>query len=237
MALRTSTQVMSAIWSVLGSGAVRGLVAIVSAMALDASVTSASFTRARRRGDVMGSALDMSVSSRRKAGGAPLWALMLSRALIPDLRPLSRRRGTELRAPLRRHGGARHLLAPQIDLVDAAGVADLLQRIGVEHDEVGIAAGRDQPGIDLGNISRIARRRDDGLRRRHAHGGVAFERRMVEETDQMAGLPGVGAHHHLHAGRPQRHGVLRLQLELMRVEAYARAELLAPVLLDRERRI
>src|SRR6266545_695003 len=112
MALRTSTQVMSVILSVFGSGAVSG---------------------------------------RLKAGGAPLWAAMLSGTLIPAL-SLPRRRSAELRAPLRRHGGARHFLTAQIDLVDAAGVADLLQRIGVEHDEIGIAAGRDQAGIDLGDF-------------------------------------------------------------------------------------
>src|SRR5882762_10358718 len=123
MALRTSTQVMSAILSVFGSGAVSGWLAMVSASAPDASATSASFKTGRRRGAVAArSASDMRLSSRHKAGGVPLWAAMLSRALIPDFRLLLPScRGAELRAPFRRHGGARHFFSAQIDLVDSAG--------------------------------------------------------------------------------------------------------------------
>src|SRR5882672_7820552 len=52
MALRTSTQVMSVILSVFGSGAVSGRVAIVSANVAEATATRASFKTAYRRGGV-----------------------------------------------------------------------------------------------------------------------------------------------------------------------------------------
>src|SRR5262245_57957399 len=71
--------------------------------------------------------------------------------LLPS-RSLAGRRRSQATAALLRHGGARHFLAAQIDLVDPAGVADLIERIGVQHDEVSVAAGRDQPGIDLGDL-------------------------------------------------------------------------------------
>src|SRR5262245_28359315 len=127
---------MSAILSVLGSGAVRGWVAMVSASAADASPTSASFNAGLRREGVVGSASDM--TALRPAQGRR--SAIVSRHAFEGVNPsplLPRRRSAELRAPLRRHGGAWHFLAPQIDLVDPARVADLLQGIGVEHDEVG----------------------------------------------------------------------------------------------------
>src|SRR5258705_3972603 len=150
MALRTSTQVMSVILSVFGSGAVSGLVTIVSANVAEATATRASFNKAYRRGGVAaglasdglasdGLASDMGGSpagpSRRSAivGGDAFEGVNPRPAL-----PLPRRRCAELRAPLRRHGGTWHFLAAQIDLVDAAGVADLLQRVGGGHDAIGV---------------------------------------------------------------------------------------------------
>src|SRR4029078_12653281 len=73
MALRTSTQVMSVILSVFGSGAVSGRLAIESARTLDTAATKASFKTARRRGRAVAqwSASDMRAlqpaQSRRSA--------------------------------------------------------------------------------------------------------------------------------------------------------------------------
>src|SRR5215470_6957566 len=145
MALRTSTQVMSLIMSVFGSGAVSGRLAIVSASTLETAATKASLSSVCLRGGVAGSACDITALQPAQSRRSAIVGCDAFEGVNPRLTPLlSRRRGAELRAPLRRHGGTRHFLAAQIDLVDPPGVADLLERIGVEHDEVGIAARRDQ---------------------------------------------------------------------------------------------
>src|SRR5215470_16656755 len=153
MALRTSTQVMSLILSVFGSGAVSGRLAIVSASTLDTAATRASLSSVCRREGVAGSGSDIMALRPAQSRRSVIVGGDAFEDVNPRLTPvLSGGRGAELRAPLRRHGGTRHFLAAQIDLVDPAGVADLLERIGVEHDEVGVAAGCDQPGIDLGDL-------------------------------------------------------------------------------------
>src|SRR5262249_22408636 len=91
MALRTSTQVMSAIRSVLGSGAVRGLVAIVSAKAPDASATSASLNTVRLREGEVRSASDMTAlqpaQSRRSAIVGPHAFEGVNPRLAPPIAP------------------------------------------------------------------------------------------------------------------------------------------------------
>src|SRR5579864_5596028 len=47
-----------------------------------------------------------------------------------------------LRLPFGAHGGAIDLLATEVDLVDLARVGDVIQRIRVQHDEIGALAGR-----------------------------------------------------------------------------------------------
>ena len=68
----------------------------------------------------------------------------------------------ELGLPFRRHGGARQLLAAQIDLGDPPRIGDVVEWIGVEHNEVRALARRYGSGVsDFQEFGRVACRCDD----------------------------------------------------------------------------
>src|SRR5688572_9394791 len=84
--------------------------------------------------------------------------------LIGDF--LTRSRRLPPRLPFRPHAGAIDLFASEVDLVDPSRVRDVVERVGVEDNEVGVLAGRNHARIQAYGNGGITGRGDDGLHRR-----------------------------------------------------------------------
>src|SRR4030095_6398681 len=63
--------------------------------------------------------------------------------------------------PPGRHCGAPDFVSAQVDLVDPPRIGNVLERIGVEDDEVAVSPRRDHPGIEPCDVGGIARRRTE----------------------------------------------------------------------------
>src|SRR5262245_55362340 len=81
-----------------------------------------------------------------------------------------------LRLPFGSQTRAVDLLSAQIDLVDLAHIGDVVERIGIKHDEVGALARRHHAElIEPERLRRLARRGHDHLHRREASGCKVLE--------------------------------------------------------------
>src|SRR5258705_8043595 len=76
---------------------------------------------------------------------------------------LLRLRSFPPRLPLRLQCRAVDFLSPEVHPVDLPRVGDALERIRVEHNEIGVLASRHFAGIELCDGSRVACRRGDHL--------------------------------------------------------------------------
>src|SRR5882762_3508724 len=107
-----------------------------------------------------------------------------------------------LRLPFCPQSGAIDGLASEIDRVDLADIGNVVERIGVEHDEIGALAGRHHAElVEAQHLGGIPRRRDD-----HFHRGEARRDHVVELQERVQPEPavavsgGVAAEHLPHAG-------------------------------------
>src|SRR6266496_6500267 len=79
--------------------------------------------------------------------------------------------------------------AAQIHTVDLTGVADVLQRIGIEHDEIGALAGGEHPHVlDVQQLGRRSSRGHDCLRRRESKLHPSRELVMIGRAERVTGM-------------------------------------------------
>src|SRR5215470_1295883 len=96
-----------------------------------------------------------------------------------------------LRLPFGSQARAVDLLSAQIDLVDLARIGDVVERIGVEHDEVGALAGRHHAElIKLERLCCLARRGHDHLHGREASGRKVLELHQPMQTEPAVAVAG-----------------------------------------------
>src|SRR5713101_6267470 len=107
-----------------------------------------------------------------------------------------------LRLPFRPQSGAIDGLASEVDRVDLADIGNVVERIGVEHNEIGALAGRHHPElVEAQHLGGIPRRRDDHLHRGEARRDHVVElQKRVQAEPAVAVAGGVAAEHLPHAG-------------------------------------
>src|SRR5262245_30494564 len=114
--------------------------------------------------------------SRRVSGLKDIVCWQLKLPLLPPLR-----------LPFGSQARAVDLLSAQIYLVDLAHISDVVERIGIEHDEVGALARRHHAElIKPERLRRFARRRND-----HLHGCETSGRKVFELYEPMQTEPAV----------------------------------------------
>src|SRR5882672_1488397 len=141
----------------------------------------------------------LTVSGKRQRGSSrtktKTWPKSASAYLkLPLLAPL--------RLPFRPQSGAIDGLASEVDRVDLADIANVVERIGVEHDEIGALAGRHHAElVEAQHLGGIPRGCDD-----HLHRGEPGRHHVVELQERVQPEPavavpgGVAAEHLAHAG-------------------------------------
>jgi len=115
--------------------------------------------------------------------------------------------------PARSQPGAIHLLTAQVHLVDAPCVGDVVERIGIQHDEVGVSSRRDQSRVHLRDVGRLACGRDNNFGRRHADRNQRLQFQVCEVGDAVPNLTCIRSKAHPDTRGPQTHRVAAVQFE------------------------
>src|SRR5438034_5712985 len=124
-----------------------------------------------------------------------------------------------LKAELQTCHSSIHFTASDPDLVDFSGIPDVLQRIGVEEDEIGAFAFLESPEVsgDFQSLGGIRSCRQQCLRGSQSCLHHELQLPMLEEYLKTGGRAGVGAQGNRDSRIPQLLQVLLTGLQLARI--------------------
>src|SRR5829696_8854479 len=154
-------------------------------------------------------AIKTTITIVKKCRGRQTWPLSLTIGVhLPGVKPAGAARFTArllcLAVPLRLPPGAQaravDLLPPQEHFVDPPRVGDVIERVRIEDDEVGVPAGRHHPGVHLRDLGAVAGREHNRLHRCKPHRDPALEQQLRIPADEEPSLARVAAEHELHPG-------------------------------------